>query len=69
MIIDPKVLSRTLNDIPGVVENGLFLNTCDTIIIGFEDGSSETRRFMDGAITISRADNIENLFSEIGDLK
>ena len=67
MIIDPKVLSRTLNDIPGVVENGLFLNTCDTIIIGFEDGSSETRRFVDGAIGTSRADNIENLFSDIGD--
>ena len=67
VIMDPKVLSQKLNDIPGVVENGLFLNTCDTVIVGFEDGSSETRRFMDGAITTSRADNIENLFSEIGD--
>ena len=62
MIRDPKVLSQTLNDIPGVVENGLFLNMCDTIIIGFEDGSSETRRLVDGAIAISRANNIENLF-------
>ena len=49
LILDPKALSQTLNDIPGVVENGLFLNICDTVIIGFEDGSSETRRLMDGA--------------------
>ena len=66
-ITDPKILSQTLNGIPGVVENGLFLNMCDTIIIGFEDGSSETRCFVDGAITTSRADNVENLFSDIGD--
>ena len=67
IIIDPTVLSQTLNDIPGVVENGLFLNKCDTVIIGFEDGSSETRRLVDGAIAISRADNIESLFSDVGD--
>ena len=67
MITDPKVLSQTLNYIPGVVENGLFLNTCDTVIIGFGDGSSETRCLVDGATSISHAANIENLFSDNGD--
>ena len=36
-------------------------------VIGFENGSSETRRLVDGAISISRADNIENMCSDIGD--
>jgi ribose 5-phosphate isomerase A len=66
-VLDPAVLSQTLNDIPGVVENGLFLNMCETVIIGYEDGSSETRSLVDGALTSSRADNVENLFSDIGD--
>ncbi len=66
-VIDPEMLSQTLNGIPGVVENGLFLNLCDTVIIGFEDGSTETRRFEDGAMATSRADNIANLFSNVGD--
>ena len=66
-VLDPAVLSQTLNDIPGVVENGLFLNMCETVIIGYEDGSSETRSLVDGALMSSRADNVENLFSDIGD--
>ena len=36
---DPATLNVTLNQVPGVVENGLFLNMCDLILIGDEDGS------------------------------
>jgi ribose 5-phosphate isomerase A len=40
-IPDPGVLNEMLNGIPGVVENGLFVNRCDTLIVGYEDGSAE----------------------------
>lgn len=36
---DAHALSVGLNQIPGVVENGLFLNMCDLAIIGSADGS------------------------------
>ena len=36
---DPATLNVTLNQVPGVVENGLFLNMCDLILIGDEDGT------------------------------
>ena len=44
-IIDLKLdkpidINRTielLNSIPGVLEHGLFINTCDTIIVGYDD--------------------------------
>jgi len=42
-IKDPEKLSKKLNSIPGVIENGLFLNTSDIIIIGNEKGFEEKR--------------------------
>lgn len=36
-------LSRNLNMIPGVVENGLFVNMCDVLIIGGKNGEIETK--------------------------
>ena len=36
---DPATLNITLNQVPGVVENGLFVNMCDLILIGDEDGT------------------------------
>ncbi len=36
---DPATLNVTLNQVPGVVENGLFVNMCDLILIGDEDGT------------------------------
>jgi len=38
-IPDPHALSQALNEIPGVVENGLFLNLCDLALIGQPDGN------------------------------
>lgn len=40
---NPRALSAALNQIPGVVENGLFIGLCDTVIIGHGDGRTETR--------------------------
>ncbi|MFW5946115.1 MAG: ribose-5-phosphate isomerase RpiA [Candidatus Natronoplasma sp.] len=40
-IKDSKGLSKKLNSIPGVIENGLFLDLADKIIIGNEKGFKE----------------------------
>lgn len=40
----PRKLAAALAETPGVVEHGLFLGLCDTVIIGHPDGRSETRR-------------------------
>jgi ribose 5-phosphate isomerase A len=38
---NPRQLAMVLNQIPGVVENGLFLDICDRVILGHEDGTVE----------------------------
>jgi len=38
-IENPRQLSMILNQIPGVVENGLFIDICDAVVIGHGDGS------------------------------
>ena len=40
-ILNASKLSTTLNSIPGVVENGLFINFFPLVIIGHDDGNSE----------------------------
>ena len=40
-ISDPAALSLALNQIPGVVENGLFLDICDQVVVGYTDGRVE----------------------------
>ncbi len=40
-IADPRKLCNELNAIPGVVENGLFVDVCSAIIIGYSDGTAE----------------------------
>jgi ribose 5-phosphate isomerase A len=41
-IEDPAVLESALNNIPGVVENGIFTNAADIVLVGLTDG--EVRR-------------------------
>ena len=38
---DAALLEQTLNQIPGVVENGLFVGLCDTVVVGYADGHTE----------------------------
>jgi ribose 5-phosphate isomerase A len=38
---DPDALGQTLNQLPGVVEHGLFLGLCDTVVTGHSDGRVE----------------------------
>lgn len=38
-ISDPSLLNRQINAIPGVVENGLFVQMAKKVVIGYADGS------------------------------
>ena len=41
---DPAALDRAINDLPGVVDNGLFVGMADTVIIGSGDGAAVQER-------------------------
>lgn len=64
-----RQLSLVLNQIPGVVENGLFVDICDTVIIGHGDGRVEVRDLAAGAVTETRYDFVgeDNIFTQIAD--
>jgi ribose 5-phosphate isomerase A len=68
-ISNPAQLSLILNQIPGVVENGLFLDICDVAIIGNSDGTVELRDIHDGSIEHERVDLVDgdNLFVDVVD--
>ncbi|TCP41796.1 ribose-5-phosphate isomerase RpiA [Rhodovulum marinum] len=64
---NPRQLSLVLNQIPGLVENGLFIDICDVVVIGHGDGRVEIRDITAGTFDEDRvafADN-DNLFSDI----
>ncbi len=66
---NPHQLAMALNQVPGVVENGLFLDICDVVILGYGDGRVETRDINDGTVAHDRIDFVEseNLFADLGD--
>ncbi|PWJ18206.1 ribose-5-phosphate isomerase RpiA [Jannaschia seohaensis] len=66
---NPRQLSLVLNQIPGVVENGLFLDICDVVVVGAADGSVELRDVNNGTVRQERVDleAEDNLFTEISD--
>jgi ribose 5-phosphate isomerase A len=68
-IAQPRQLSLILNQIPGVVENGLFIDICDCVVIGHGDGRVDVRDLSEGTMTQSRVDIVEadNIFGEISD--
>ena len=43
-----RQLSLVLNQIPGVVENGLFIDVCDVVIVGHGDGRVEVTDINEG---------------------
>jgi len=66
---NPRQMALILNQIPGVVENGLFIDICDVVILGHGDGRVTLRDITTGAetddrITFSPSDNI---FSNLDD--
>ncbi|MFP4275467.1 MAG: ribose 5-phosphate isomerase A, partial [Paracoccaceae bacterium] len=48
---------------------GLFLDICDTVVVGFGDGSVEVRDINEGTIESDRLDFVEtdNLFTDLND--
>jgi len=66
---DAHALSTALNQVPGVVENGLFLDMCDVAVLGHGDGRVETRDINAGTIEEDRLEVMQsdNLFTDLGD--
>ncbi|MBS0126157.1 ribose-5-phosphate isomerase RpiA [Thetidibacter halocola] len=64
---DARQLAMILNQVPGVVENGLFVDICDKVVIGYADGRVETRDINEGTVTEDRLDFVEseNLFRDL----
>ncbi len=64
-IANPQQTSLVLNQIPGVVENGLFLDICDIIVIGNGDGTVEVRNINNGTVEREKIEILEgdNLFN------
>ena len=63
LIGNPRQLALVLNQIPGVVENGLFIDICDIVVIGHSDGLVTVRDINSGSehddrITFAPEDNI-----------
>jgi ribose 5-phosphate isomerase A len=56
-----------LNQVPGVVENGLFIDICDVVVVGYGDGRVETRDINQGTVETEKLDFVEseNLFRDI----
>jgi ribose 5-phosphate isomerase A len=63
----PRQLAMVLNQVPGVVENGLFIDICDIVIVGYGDGRVETRDINQGTIEQDKLDFVENdnLFTDL----
>lgn len=66
---NPHQVSLMLNQIPGVVENGLFLDICDVVVIGDADGGVEVHDGKNGSITREKVDLREedNVFVSVAD--
>ncbi|MEX0309984.1 MAG: ribose-5-phosphate isomerase RpiA [Tateyamaria sp.] len=63
-----RQLALVLNQVPGVVENGLFIDVCDKVVIGHGDGRVELRDINAGTTELDQlGESSENLFSDLAD--
>jgi len=64
-----RQLAMVLNQIPGIVENGLFIDICDSVVIGYGDGRVEVRDINEGTVETGKIDFVEtdNLFADLGE--
>ncbi|TCM84964.1 ribose-5-phosphate isomerase RpiA [Rhodovulum steppense] len=64
---NPRQLALVLNQVPGVVENGLFIDICDTVVIGHGDGRVELRDVAAGSVQQDSMEfaESENLFKDV----
>ena len=56
-----------LNQIPGIVENGLFIDICDRVVIGHPDGRVEVIDINEGTQEETRIDfaDDDNIFLDL----
>lgn len=68
-ISNPRQLSLVINQIPGVVENGLFIDICDVVIVGHADGTVTTRDITNDTSDVVRFEVLDddNIFSDMAD--
>ena len=66
---DPRAVSMVLNQIPGVVENGLFIDICDVVVIGDGDGTVQVRDINEGEVREESYEFLEdeNVFRDLAD--
>lgn len=66
---NPQHLSIALNQIPGVVENGLFIDICDMVIVGHGTGRVEVRDISNNASEVLQYDvrDDDNIFARLTD--
>jgi len=64
-----RQFSLVINQIPGVVENGLFIDICDALVIGYGDGKVEVRDINAGTVEEDRVDfaDSDNLFTDLSE--
>jgi ribose 5-phosphate isomerase A len=63
---NPRQLALVLNQIPGVVENGLFIDICDVVVIGHGDGRVVVRDINAGSedVDLVQFAASDNIFAE-----
>lgn len=64
---NPRQLSLAINQVPGVVENGLFIDICDAVVIGYGDGRVELRDLTAGTVEHERIlfEDETNIFRDL----
>jgi ribose 5-phosphate isomerase A len=64
---NPRQLSLVINQIPGVVENGLFIDICDVVVVGHGDGKVAVRDITNDTSKVVRFDvrDDDNIFAEM----
>lgn len=64
-----RQLALVLNQIPGVVENGLFIDICDVVVIGHGDGRVVVRDINSGKVEDDRVEFApsDNIFADLGE--
>jgi ribose 5-phosphate isomerase A len=64
---NPRQLALVLNQIPGVVENGLFIDICDIVVIGHGDGRVTVRDINSGEVEDERVEFMptDNIFADM----
>ncbi|MFK7868528.1 MAG: ribose-5-phosphate isomerase RpiA [Roseobacter sp.] len=64
-IANPRQVAIVLNQLAGVVDNGLFIDVCDMVIVGHEDGRTEVRDLPTDTPQDGAKSNVpQNLFAD-----